>query len=110
MNRRVVITGVGAVTPLGLGADPLIERWTAGESGIADGLGRCLDFEPLDHLSKKEARRADRFTQLAVVSATSDPPGRWQSEQNRQCLSPGGQLPSDRPSWKAPLLKQRPKE
>ena len=69
MNRRVVITGVGAVTPLGMGADPLIERWTAGESGIADGLGKCLDFEPLDHLSKKEARRADRFTQLAVVSA-----------------------------------------
>ena len=69
MTRDVVITGVGAVTPLGVGADALIERWTAGESGIEDGLGRCDEFEPTDHLSRKEARRADRFTQLAVVAA-----------------------------------------
>ena len=32
MRRRVVITGVGAVTPLGVGAAPLIERWSAGET------------------------------------------------------------------------------
>ncbi|MGE5408591.1 MAG: beta-ketoacyl-[acyl-carrier-protein] synthase family protein [Syntrophothermus sp.] len=69
MSRRVVITGVGAVTPLGVGARPLIERWTAGECGIADGFGRCLEFDPLDHLSKKEARRVDRFTQMAIVAA-----------------------------------------
>ncbi len=68
MSRRVAITGVGAVTPLGIGAPALIEGWTAGRSGIADGLGRCADFEPGDHLSVKEARRADRFTQLALVA------------------------------------------
>ena len=34
MSRRVVVTGVGAVTPLGLGAPALIDRWTAGELGI----------------------------------------------------------------------------
>jgi 3-oxoacyl-[acyl-carrier-protein] synthase II len=68
MTRRVVITGVGAVTPLGIGSDPLIDRWTAGESGIADGFGRCLDFEPTDFLSKKEVRRADRFAQMAIVA------------------------------------------
>jgi 3-oxoacyl-[acyl-carrier-protein] synthase II len=67
--RRVVITGVGAVTPLGVGAGALLDRWIAGECGIADGAGRCDDFEPTDHLTRKEARRADRFTQLAVVAA-----------------------------------------
>ena len=68
MSRRVVITGVGAVTPLGIGSDPLIDRWMAGESGIVDGFGRCLDFDPNDFLSKKEVRRADRFTQMAIVA------------------------------------------
>ena len=69
MTRDVVITGLGAVTPLGVGAPTLIERWTAGESGIEDGLGRCRDFDPTDHISRREARRADRFTQLALVAA-----------------------------------------
>jgi 3-oxoacyl-[acyl-carrier-protein] synthase II len=69
MTRRVVITGVGAVTPLGVGSAPLIERWSAGECGIEDGAGRCREFDPLDFLSKKEARRTDRFTQLAIAAA-----------------------------------------
>src|SRR5262249_2217362 len=69
MIRRVVITGVGAVTPLGVGSDALIESWSAGAGGIQDGVGRCRDFDPLDLLSKKEARRTDRFTQLAIAAA-----------------------------------------
>jgi 3-oxoacyl-[acyl-carrier-protein] synthase II len=69
MSRRVVITGVGAVTALGVGSKALVERWSAGECGIEDGLGRCLEFDPLDFLSKKEARRADRFTQMAIAAA-----------------------------------------
>jgi len=68
MTRRVVITGVGAVTPLGAGATTLHERWTAGECGIEDGQGRCDDFDPTAFLSRKEARRADRFTQLAIAA------------------------------------------
>ena len=66
MSRRVVITGVGAVTPLGVGARALHERWTAGASGIRDGEGACADFDPREVMTTKEARRADRFTQLAV--------------------------------------------
>jgi 3-oxoacyl-[acyl-carrier-protein] synthase II len=66
---EVVVTGVGAVTPLGLGASALFDRWAAGECGIADGAGRCLDFDPAEHLSVKGARRADRFTQLALVAS-----------------------------------------
>jgi 3-oxoacyl-[acyl-carrier-protein] synthase II len=67
-RREVVITGVGAVTPLGVGARTLHERWSAGVVGIQDGKGRALEFEPTEHLSVKEVRRADRFTQFALVA------------------------------------------
>jgi 3-oxoacyl-[acyl-carrier-protein] synthase II len=66
---EIVVTGVGAVTPLGVGAAVLHERWTAGVVGIADGEGRCREFDPAEHLSVKGARRADRFTQLALVAS-----------------------------------------
>ena len=69
MTRNVVITGVGAITPLGVGARTLHERWTAGQSGIEDGYGRASEFEPTDHLSVKEVRRSDRYTQLALAAA-----------------------------------------
>ncbi|HSC01746.1 MAG TPA: beta-ketoacyl-ACP synthase II [Solirubrobacteraceae bacterium] len=69
MKRRVVITGLGAVTPLGVGADVLFERWAAGECGILDGAGACTDFEPSELLSVKEVRRLDRFSQFALVAA-----------------------------------------
>jgi 3-oxoacyl-[acyl-carrier-protein] synthase II len=69
MNREVVVTGLGAVTPLGVGARTLHERWSAGTSGIEDGEGACTEFEPTEHLSVKEVRRADRFTQMALVSS-----------------------------------------
>jgi 3-oxoacyl-[acyl-carrier-protein] synthase II len=68
MKRQVVITGVGAVTPLGVGARTLYERWLAGASGIENGEGAATDFDPTEHLSVKEARRADRFSQLALVA------------------------------------------
>ena len=66
MTPRVVITGVGAITPLGVGARTLFDRWVAGECGLADGVGRCREFEPTELLSSKELRRSDRFAQLAI--------------------------------------------
>jgi 3-oxoacyl-[acyl-carrier-protein] synthase II len=69
MERRVVITGLGAVTPLGVGARALHERWAAGECGIIDGAAACSDFEPKDTMSVKEVRRLDRFSQFALVAA-----------------------------------------
>jgi 3-oxoacyl-[acyl-carrier-protein] synthase II len=68
-RRRVVVTGLGAVTPLGIGAKPLHERWASGEVGIVDGAGTCTDFEPKEFLSVKEIRRLDRFSQLGIVAA-----------------------------------------
>ena len=69
MSRRVAVTGVGAVTPLGVGARTAVERWVAGESGLQGGVGRCDDFTPTEFMSRKEARRTDRFSQLAIAAA-----------------------------------------
>lgn len=68
-KQRVVITGMGAVTPLGVGAQLLHERWAAGVVGIEDGVGACSSFIPSDHLSTKEIRRLDRFAQLGVAAS-----------------------------------------
>lgn len=69
MKPRVVVTGIGAVTPLGVGAEALHERWASGICGIIDGAGACSEFEPSEYLSVKEIRRLDRFSHLAVVAS-----------------------------------------
>ena len=69
MKRRVVVTGVGAVSPLGPDASALIDGWVAGECGVRDGMGLCDAFDPLSWMSRKEVRRTDRFAQLAVAAA-----------------------------------------
>ncbi|MGB2711280.1 MAG: beta-ketoacyl synthase N-terminal-like domain-containing protein, partial [Conexibacter sp.] len=66
MRTEVAITGVGAVTPLGVGADALLEQWCAGICGIEDGVARCDGFDPREFLDAKAVRRTDRFSQLAV--------------------------------------------
>jgi len=67
--QQIVVTGVGAVTPLGVGARTMHERWSAGVCAVRDGEAPCGDFDPRDFLSAKEARRADRFTQLALAAS-----------------------------------------
>jgi 3-oxoacyl-[acyl-carrier-protein] synthase II len=68
-SRSVVITGRGAVTSIGEGADAFLDALYERRSGIADGLGPCADFAPEVAMTAKQARRADRFTQFAVVAA-----------------------------------------
>jgi 3-oxoacyl-[acyl-carrier-protein] synthase II len=69
MRSRVVITGVGAITPYGAGADLLHREWTAGHVAIEGGQARCEGFDPTLFLSRKECAITDRFTQLAVAAA-----------------------------------------
>ena len=69
MKPKVLITGLGAVTPLGVGSRPLHERWAQGLCGIVDGAGSCSEFDPGEFLSVKETRRLDRFSQFAVVAS-----------------------------------------
>jgi 3-oxoacyl-[acyl-carrier-protein] synthase II len=58
------------VTPLGVGANTLHDRWAQGEVGIQDGAGACREFDPKEFLSVKEARRLDRFAQFAVTASS----------------------------------------
>ena len=79
--RRVVVTGMGALTPIGLDVDAFWEGLMEGRSGGApityfDTSNYSTQFacelkgyDPLDYLDKKAARRVDRFTQYAIVAA-----------------------------------------
>jgi len=80
-KRRVVVTGMGAVTPLGNTIDTLWSNLLKGQSGISFNdlvppeaqtckiAGICREFVPENYMDKKEARRMDRFTQFAVAAA-----------------------------------------
>jgi 3-oxoacyl-[acyl-carrier-protein] synthase II len=81
VSGRVVITGIGAVTPLGNTARELHEGWLAGRVGIEDGVGACTEFDPTEFMTTKEARRSDRFTQLAIAAgAQAVADARWERE------------------------------
>jgi 3-oxoacyl-[acyl-carrier-protein] synthase II len=80
-SRKAVITGIGPVTPVGIGLEPFWEGMLGGRNGVRtitrfpiDDLpvtvaGEVDGFEAADFLDTKEARRTDRFTQFAVASA-----------------------------------------
>lgn len=80
-GRRVVITGSGMITSLGLDTKSNWAAITAGRSGITtlDGIdldgqevhvgSQVRDFEPMDYMDRREARRMDRYCQFAVAAA-----------------------------------------
>ena len=81
-NRRVVVTGLGAVTPLGNNVNETWENLKNGKNGIApitlfdtEGYKAKLgaevkDFNPLDYMEKSDTLRSDRYTQFAVAAAS----------------------------------------
>ena len=80
-RRRVVVTGMGAITPLGLNAAAFWAALLAGQSGIGPMTlcdptdypcqiaGQADDFDPEDYIPRRDARRMARFSQLAVAAA-----------------------------------------
>ncbi|MHB8168424.1 MAG: beta-ketoacyl-ACP synthase II [Thermoleophilia bacterium] len=80
-QRRVVITGMGIISPLGIGIDEYWQSLSTGRSGVGpitqfDASGykvriaaEVKDFEPTDYVDRKSARRMDRFAQLSVAAA-----------------------------------------
>ena len=68
-RRRVAVTGIGAVTPVGIGVDAFWQGLLAPQPATSQR--RVEDFDPEQYFDNpKEARRADRFTQLALAAAT----------------------------------------
>jgi len=81
LDRRVVITGVGAITPLGIGVEETWQALCAGKSGITEITrfdtkdfhtkiaGEIKGFHPEDYLQKKDAKRTELFIAYAVAAA-----------------------------------------
>ena len=81
MSKRVVITGLAAISPVGTGIDKFWDSLVNGRTGIGPLTrfpveqyptriaGEVKDFDPSLYMDKKEAKRMDRFTQYAVAGA-----------------------------------------
>src|SRR5215212_7432142 len=80
-KERVVVTGVGAVTPLGIGVSAFWEGIKSAANGVAPLTlldtsrhstrfgGEVKGFNPEDYIDRKESRKMDRFVQLSVVAS-----------------------------------------
>ena len=80
MGNRVVITGMGVISPVGIGKDKYWEALVEGRNGVSSITrfdtsdyptkiaGEVKDFDPTDYIDRKEAKRMDRFTQFAVAA------------------------------------------
>ena len=81
MSNRVVITGLGVISPVGTGKDVFWKSLLEGKNGIdkitrfdateykSQIAGEVKDFDPADYMDKKEAKRIDRYAQFAVAAA-----------------------------------------
>lgn len=81
MTRRVAVTGLGLITPVGTGVNETWDALVAGKSGIGPithfdasefvtrFAGECTDFDPVQWVPKKEVRRNDRFILLGLAAA-----------------------------------------
>lgn len=81
MKRRVVVTGIGVISPIGTGKEEYFTSLREGKVGIdtitsfdttefaTKIAGEIKDFDPSLYINKKEAKRMDRFTQFAVSAA-----------------------------------------
>lgn len=80
-KRRVVVTGIGAITPIGSGRDGLWEGVRRERSAVqtitrfdpsafrSQVAAQVNDFDPLDYMDRKQARRLDRFSQFGLAAA-----------------------------------------
>ncbi|MCA0385069.1 MAG: beta-ketoacyl-ACP synthase II [Firmicutes bacterium] len=81
MNHRVVVTGIGIVSPIGHGVDNFWEAIKAGKCGISmiesfdttsfkvKVAGEIKDYDPTETINKKDAKRMDRFTHFAITAS-----------------------------------------
>lgn len=81
MNKKVLVTGIGWLTPLGHDVEEVWGRLLAGESGVGPITGfdaaafptriagEVKDFEPTEWIEKREAKRLDRFVQFALAAS-----------------------------------------
>jgi 3-oxoacyl-[acyl-carrier-protein] synthase II len=81
VSRTVVITGIGPVSPVGIGRESFWDALLAGRSGIGEITlfdaadfpvriaGEVRDFDPAEHMDRKEVRRTDRVVHLGVAAA-----------------------------------------
>src|SRR5439155_236977 len=80
-RRRVVVTGIGVVSPVGIGLEPFWKNIVAGVSGVDRSpvltrsecpwkiAGEVKDFRSEEWLGRKDAKRMDRFAQFALVAS-----------------------------------------